>query len=101
MKTFEENINEIEKVQNKWENYYDEDNNLCDKNGNIIEYDTKNEKDIYKPTYEEIVQQKIRARYSIDEELAIQRQRDTKPDEFQEYYNYCEQCKAEARVEVL
>ena len=54
-----------------------------------------------KPTYEQIVQQKIRARYSIDEELAIQRQRDTKPDEFQEYNNYCEQCKAEARIEVL
>ena len=54
----------------------------------------------YVPTYEERVVQKIRARYSEDDELALLRQRDTKPDEFSEYYAYCEACKAEARAEV-
>ena len=39
----------------------------------------------------------IREKYSIDEELAIQRQRDTKPEEFQEYFNYCEECKAKVK----
>ena len=34
------------------------------------------------PTYEQRVQQSIRERYSVDDELAILRQRDTKPDEF-------------------
>ena len=35
----------------------------------------------------------IRERYSIDDELAIQRQRLEKPDEFQEYFNFVENCK--------
>lgn len=48
-------------------------------------------------SYEEKVVSLIRAKYSIDEELAIQRQRDTKPEEFQAYFDYCEECKKEAR----
>lgn len=53
----------------------------------------------YVPTYEELVVMKIHERYSINDELAILRQRDTKPDEFEEYFNYVEQCKAEAKEE--
>ena len=49
--------------------------------------------------YEEKVVALIRERYSIDEELAIQRQRDTKPDEFQAYFDYCEECKEKAKGE--
>ena len=55
----------------------------------------------YVPSYEERVEQLIRARYSLNEELAIQRQRGTKPNEFEEYFAYCEQCKAEAKKEIL
>ena len=40
----------------------------------------------------------IRHRYSIDEEIAILRQRDTKPEEFAAYNTYAEECKAEARL---
>ena len=47
-------------------------------------------------TYEEKVVSLIRQRYSIDDEFAIQRQRETKPDEWQEYFDYCEWCKNEA-----
>lgn len=53
----------------------------------------------YVPSYEELVVQKIRERYTIDDELAILRQRDTKQDEFAEYNDFCEQCKAEAKEE--
>ena len=53
----------------------------------------------YVPTYEERVVEKIRARYSVDDELALLRQRDVKPDEFAEYNAYCEACKAAAREE--
>lgn len=35
----------------------------------------------------------IRNKYSINDELAILRQRDTKPSEFEEYFNYVESCK--------
>ena len=54
----------------------------------------------YKMSYEEIIISKIRERYTIDQELAILRQRDTKPQEFAEYNAYVEQCKAEAKQEV-
>ena len=50
--------------------------------------------------YNEKVNDKIRAKYSISQEFAILRQRDTKPDEFNEYNAYCEQCKAEAKSEL-
>jgi len=35
----------------------------------------------------------IRNRYSMDDELAIQRQKETKPVEFQAYFDYVELCK--------
>ena len=47
--------------------------------------------------YEQRIVARIRERYSIDDELAILRQRDTKPDEFAEYNEYVEQVKAEER----
>lgn len=49
-------------------------------------------------SYKEQVVNKIRERYSVDDELAILRQRDTKPDEFEAYNAYAESCKEEARL---
>lgn len=51
-------------------------------------------------SYDELVDSKIRARYTVSQEFSILRQRDTKPDEFAEYNAYCEQCKAEAKAEL-
>jgi hypothetical protein len=39
----------------------------------------------------------IREKYSVNTELAILRQRDTKPEEFEEYNAFAEACKAEAK----
>ena len=47
--------------------------------------------------YEERVVNRIRAVYSVDDELAILRQRDTKPEEFAEYNAFVEQIKAEEK----
>jgi len=47
--------------------------------------------------YEKIVVELIRQRYSIDDELAIIRQRETKPNKFNDYFNYCEECKLKAK----
>lgn len=55
----------------------------------------------YKPTYEERVEQLIRERYTSNQELAIQRQRDTKPEEFEVYFSYCEECKQLVKNEIL
>lgn len=51
----------------------------------------------YQPTYEERVVELIRLRYDVNAELAILRQRDSKPEEFAEYNTYCEECKRIAK----
>jgi hypothetical protein len=48
--------------------------------------------------YEERVVSRIREVYSVDDELAILRQRDTKPEEFREYNRVVEAIKAEERM---
>jgi hypothetical protein len=47
--------------------------------------------------YPELVEELIRQRYNISQELAIHRQRDTKPTEFANYNAFCEECKATAK----
>ena len=49
--------------------------------------------------YEALIISKIRQKYTLDQELAILRQRETKPEEFAEYNNYVEECKVEAKKE--
>lgn len=44
--------------------------------------------------YDEAVDAEIRKRYSVSQEFAILRQQEEKPEEYAEYYAYCEQCKA-------
>lgn len=48
-------------------------------------------------TYEQKVSCLIREKYTQDEEFAILRQRDSKPDEFNAYNQYCEQCKTKVK----
>ncbi len=50
--------------------------------------------------YAEKVDEYVRERYTISDELAIQRQRDTKSGAFEEYFKYCEECKKRAAVAV-
>lgn len=47
--------------------------------------------------YELQVEALIRKRYTVSDELAILRQRDTKPEEFKEYNAFCEECKSQAK----
>ena len=66
------------------------------KNGSYVEInDIKFEQPII--PYEQRVVNRIRERYSVDDELAILRQRDTKPEEFAEYNAFVENIKAEER----
>lgn len=44
------------------------------------------------PTIEELVEGKLRERYSINQEFEVQRKRDTEPEAFQAYYAYVEEC---------
>ena len=48
---------------------------------------------------EHVINERIRERYSLSGELAILRQRDTKPEEFAAYNEFVEQVKAEVKAE--
>ena len=64
-------------------------------NGKVIDIDF--EETVYPIPYEQRVVDRIREVYSVDDELAILRQRDTKPHEFAEYNAFVERIKAEER----
>lgn len=49
-------------------------------------------------SYGELTSAIVRAKYSASAELAIQRQREAKPDEFAAYYAFCEAAKAAAKA---
>ena len=56
--------------------------------------------DIYRfehETFENDIVALIRIKYSVSDELAILRQRDTKVEEYQEYYDYVEWCKGQVK----
>lgn len=55
------------------------------------------QKDTPSIPYEQRVVNRIREKYSIDDELALLRQRDTKPEEFDGYNTFVEQIKAEEK----
>ena len=65
---------------------------------NVEKYNARHQEDEQKKYVAKVVEL-IRQRYSINDELAILRQRDTKPTEFDEYNAYVEKCKAEAKGE--
>lgn len=56
--------------------------------------------DITEQRYQQRVIELIRQKYSQDDEFSILRQRDTKPEEFQEYNAYVEACKEQAKEEI-
>ena len=83
---------------------YDENGiaNYAIENGTLVERDKSAELAEIKSTidYPQLVENKIRTKYSVSAELAILRQRETKPEEFAEYNAFCELCKAEAKTEL-
>lgn len=54
----------------------------------------------YVPTLEELVEQKIRERYSINQEFEVQRKRDIDTSAFYAYYDYVEDCIKNAKKEL-
>lgn len=50
--------------------------------------------------YNEEVNNLIRTKYSLSEELAILRQKEEKPDEYREYFDFCEKCKTDVKAKL-
>ena len=68
------------------------------RNGAIVyEYEDAPEAPPVPMDYGEMVNGLIRRKYTLSEELAILRQRDTKAEEFEAYNAYAESCKEKAR----
>lgn len=70
-------------------------------NGEMVEMTEQEIAEINEPdlllTYEQRIVLRIREKYSVDDELAILRQRDTKPDEFAAYNDFVEHIKDEEK----
>lgn len=54
----------------------------------------------WRRVYGRVVAKKVKRRYSLDEEIALERQKDKKPEEHAAYDAYVEECKVEARAEM-
>lgn len=66
---------------------------------NIDRYNARKQKQD-NDEYENKVVALIRQKYNVNQELAILRQRDAKPEEFAEYNEYVEQCKEQVKNEL-
>lgn len=70
-------------------------------NGEMVEMTEQEIAEMNEPalllTYEQRIVLRIREKYSVDDELAILRQRDSKPDEFSAYNEFVEKIKAEEK----
>ena len=66
-------------------------------NGKVIDIDVEETEAIEPIPYEQRVVNRIRERYSVDDELALLRQRVLKSEEFKEYFEFVEQLKEEER----
>lgn len=65
-----------------------------------IPYTEEQLKERAEERYKQNINNKIRKRYSLSDELAIIRQRNVKTEEFDEYYEFVEKCKSEAKAEL-
>lgn len=83
--------NEIAKVVEKEKPYF-----TCD----LVVNESPNKAELVELLKENKVCALIRKKYSLNAELAVLRQRDTKPEEYQAYNDYAEQCKALVKQEM-
>lgn len=85
-------------LEDKYLDYKAEDFNE-DLTFSVEKYNARKEKE-KETKYQDMIVAKIRKKYTINQELAILRQATTKPEEYQEYFDYVEQCKVEVKSEL-
>ena len=107
-----QNEEKIERITETYDNYIEngfvkieldekyKDCNYFDFNDDLtfsVEKYNARKQAIANEEYENKIVSLIRKKYNINQELAILRQRDTKPLEFKEYNAYVEQCKEQVK----
>ena len=101
MEKIERELTAEELYQKKIADEFERLKNLPRKEIVLTEEQIKAELELAKQNeYEDVIVLKIRQKYSINQELAILRQGDTKPEEYAEYNAYVEQCIAEVKEEI-
>ena len=97
-RTWVETVEELDELSDevtKKEIEHTETFNVAEVKANFVVF-TETQK---KARYEAKVDRLVREKYSLSNELALLRQRDAKPEEFAEYDEYVELCKAIAKAE--
>lgn len=69
---------------------------LCFKD-NEFYYEYEQQENINLFNYEDTVNNLIRKKYSLSQELSLLRQKDEKPEDYSKYFLYCEECKNKAK----
>lgn len=64
----------------------------------FIPYTEEELENLREEKYRMLIEAYIRKKYSINDEFGILRQRDTKPEEFEAYNTYVEECKKKAKA---
>ncbi len=70
------------------------------KHSKLLKKNAQNNPSVADEAYERLVIRLVRDKYSLNQELAILRQHDSKPEEFAAYNAYVEECKAYAKQEL-
>lgn len=62
--------------------------------GKLAQKNKEKNPEVYEAYRSKLIEDMVELKYSPKQEIAIIRQKDTKPDEYQAYFNYVEECKA-------
>ena len=95
-RTLLDRLNDMVKQQKERQKNRQTELNAEPVESSIIELTEEQKQKRYKARVNELIRQK----YSVGDELAIMRQQFAKKEEYDEYFAYCEECKARAKAEV-
>jgi hypothetical protein len=69
-------------------------------NNELLDKNKSREPKVFEAIRSRLIEQKVRRKYTIEEEIGIMRNQKIKPEKYQEWFDYVEQCIAEADAEL-
>lgn len=67
--------------------------------GKLAKKNKEQNPETYEAYRSQLIEKEIAKKYTITQEIAIIRQKDTKPEEYKAYFEYVEQCKEKVNSE--
>lgn len=74
--------------------------NMMDTTNMLLQKNKEREPKTFEAFRSRLIEKKVRRKYTIEEEIGIMRNREIKPEKYQEWFDYVEQCIAEADAEM-